>query len=203
MKHEAEDETLPPEEQFPDENAGAGSSQGEPQPNLPANPVSPPAPDPDSRVAVDETSTSNETKAIPQQADASQNPKMPYAQNPGYRPEMSQLKRCRTLTMAASIAGPVSLFIGGTMLDIAGIICGVLAYRNLKKLLSQSPTQIVYATSLKRTALVAVIFCGIAMALNISAAISIMPELMQMVESGELSSTLPAPSTNAPSSTWG
>ena len=47
-----------------------------------------------------------------------------------YRPSTEDLRQARTarnLTMFASIAGPVSLIIGGVVLSGAGLVCGFIA----------------------------------------------------------------------------
>ena len=52
-----------------------------------------------------------------------------------YRPSTEDLRQARTarnLTMFASIAGPVSLIIGGVVLSGAGLVCGFIAWRKLK-----------------------------------------------------------------------
>ncbi len=201
MSYVQNTEEKPSEDSFREENA---ESESAPDAQSPKAPSDSPAPDPRNRVDTQHTPSAGsqgaESRTSPYQA---HDTGTQYAQNPNYRSADDPLKKCRMLTLVASIAGPVSLFIGGTLLDIAGLICGIISYVSLKKFLSQPSRQSDYARALKRTTVAAMAICCVAMALNIATVIAIMPELMQMLESGELANISAAPTTSAPSSTWG
>ena len=204
MNDERNTETEPREGRSWAEHAETDPASDTPGAQPSSEPSEPPAPDPGSRVDVPGGSSASpqETESRSSSYQASETG-VPYAQNPNYRGTSDPLRKCRTLTLVASIAGPVSLFVGGTLLDIAGLVCGTISYMTLNKILSQPTQHSDYAKALKRTTIVAMAICGVAMALNIATVITIMPELMQMLESGELADISAAPAPSAPSSTWG
>ena len=72
-----------------------------------------------------------------------------------YRPSTEDLRQARTarnLTMFASIAGPVSLIIGGVVLSGAGLVCGFIAWRKLKFLATRE-TEVAKAAAQFKAAL--------------------------------------------------
>lgn len=46
--------------------------------------------------------------------------------------DLRELKKAQTMVMVASVAGPVSLFIGGVLLSGVGLVCAIIALRKLK-----------------------------------------------------------------------
>ena len=61
----------------------------------------------------------------------------PPNQGPRLRPnerDVRDLKVAQNLVMVASIAGPVSLFIGGVFLATAGLVCAIIALKKLNAL---------------------------------------------------------------------
>lgn len=51
--------------------------------------------------------------------------------------DLRELKKAQTMVMVASVAGPVSLFIGGVLLSGVGLACAIIALRKLNKLIEQ------------------------------------------------------------------
>ena len=51
--------------------------------------------------------------------------------------DLRELKKAQTMVMVASVAGPVSLFIGGVLLSGVGLACAIIALRKLNKLIEK------------------------------------------------------------------
>lgn len=122
------------------------------------------------------------------------NEKLPY-QNPnennGFssKPPLDNEKRfgrVRTLTTIANVAAPVSLFVGGMLLSMIGLVCAIVARITLSSMRrdAASPT---IATSripaLLRANVVSIVICCIALALNIASAAI----LLWQIASGSIS----------------
>ena len=58
------------------------------------------------------------------------------------------------MVMVASVAGPVSLFIGGVLLSGVGLVCAIIALRKLNKLIEKRTDVSALAQRLKRSAIV-------------------------------------------------
>lgn len=191
-----------------DETNVANAPQAVPEPSR-GNPedsgtIQPPAPRSDSRVDVPKPPDAASPYGNAQDASPSNQPTQAYSPNPQYRQsEQDPLRRYRTLVLVSSIAGPVSLFIGGTLLDIVGLVCGIVALVSLNRVAKAQSQAADYAKSLRRAAIVSIVICCVAMALNIATVISIMPELMEMLESGEIQGLGSASTGAATNSTWG
>lgn len=178
----------------------AGINQGNPD----SDAMQPPAPKADSRVDIpNPPSTASPYESI-QSTSPSEQPAQTYSPNPQYRQNgQDPLRKYRTLVLIATMAGPVSLFIGGTLLDIVGLVCGIVALVSLNKIAKEQSKTADYAKSLRRAVIISIAICCIAMALNIATVIAIMPELMEMLESGQLEGLGTASTGAATNSTWG
>lgn len=114
-----------------------------------------------------------------------------------------ELRSARNLALASSIMGPLSLFIGGTLLSIAGLVCGILGLRKIKAIVASDHTSIgMAAQSARRACLIATVFSGIAAVLNAIAVAIMFPIVLEAMQSGDFSAIYPNQSQN-PSSTWG
>lgn len=103
---------------------------------------------------------------------------------------LRQLKSAQTLVTVTAVSGPVSIFIGGVLLAGIAVIAGVLAFVKIRKL-SQKPSE--YAEliqKVKRSALIALVISIAALALNVYALATIMPMMLEAIESGDASSLL-------------
>ena len=118
--------------------------------------------------------------------------------------DLRELKKSQTMVMVASIAGPVSLFIGGVLLSGVGLVCAILAFRKLKKLIAKHTDVSVLAQRLKRSAIVGMAVCGVAFALNAISFYLMMPVVLEMMESGDYTGAMTDVGSGAAgTSTWG
>lgn len=131
---------------------------------------------------------------------------------PGHQPkpgteEAKELHTARSLIMVGSIAGPVSLFIGGILLSTVGAVCAFLGLRKVNKLIGGQANADILISSMKRSATIALIVCGLAIVLNGISSIIMFPIILEAVQNGDYGNIMPgigdantAPGT---SSTWG
>ncbi|WP_124061294.1 hypothetical protein [Gordonibacter sp. Marseille-P4307] len=101
--------------------------------------------------------------------------------------ERAQVKSGRTLLAIANIAGPISLFIGGILLSGVGMVCGIISFVKFKRVGDSHPEKPLVGKLLKRQAAVGIGISGIALVINLVAAIVLFPVIMDAVESGDLS----------------
>ena len=114
------------------------------------------------------------------------------------------LKKIRSLLLAANIMGPVSLLLGGFVLSAIGFICGMVALKNIKKLNIEKGMNGFMYDSLKRSATMSISICAIAFGLNLIAFIVAWPMISQMIQTGDYSSVMSgAPAGSPDSSLWG
>ena len=118
--------------------------------------------------------------------------------------DLRELKKSQTMVMVASIAGPVSLFIGGVLLSGVGLVCAIVAFRKLKKLIAKHTDVSVLAQRLKRSAIVGMAVCGVAFALNAISFYLMLPVVLEMMESGDYTGAMTDVGSGAAgTSTWG
>lgn len=118
--------------------------------------------------------------------------------------DLRELKKSQTMVMVASIAGPVSLFVGGVLLSGVGLVCAIVAFRKLKKLIAKHTDVSVLAQRLKRSAIVGMAVCGVAFALNAISFYLMMPVVLEMMESGDYTGAMTDVGSGAAgTSTWG
>ncbi len=113
------------------------------------------------------------------------------------------LKKTQTLLFVSNIGGPVSLFIGGVFLSTAGLVCAILAYRRLIKFSTQDPQAKLIALRLKRSSIVGLIICSIALVLNIATLIYVMPLVLEVMETGDFNAILSDTPSSGTTATWG
>lgn len=140
--------------------------------------------------------------------------KTPFEQ-PETPNSLAQLKSTQTLVTVATVAGPVSLFIGGVVLSTVGLVCAGLALAKVRRAVAAGvePGLAVYASRLQRSAVLSLIVCALALVLNGIALATMMPAMMQAIQTGDLSALyeaydLPQGGTtsepqNPGSSVWG
>lgn len=128
----------------------------------------------------------------------------------GNRPESRELRSARSLMTASNIMGPVSIFIGGVVLSLAGVICAVISMLKLKRLASSADAVVsTVAKRLSKAAAVSVSICAVALVVNAISAAIMFPILMDAVESGQMDQILGSgqyaaqPDANQPSEVWG
>lgn len=119
-------------------------------------------------------------------------PQMPFSggqtpsNNPQTNADMKKFTSARRLTLAANIMGPVSLFFGGTLLSGIGLICAILGWRKMRDLSISQGTMSTYARAAIRASKVSIGVCAVAFVLNFVAMWMILPEMMALMESGDL-----------------
>ena len=152
----------------------------------------------------------------------SQRPELPQPQKPDepsrtaeqaqHTVESLELKSARTLATVASIAGPVSLIIGGVVLSTVAVVCATIAIVKVKRALSQAdPSQRAYALSLRRTALLGVVIGLVALVLNAVSVAMILPTLIEAMQTGDYRAILgnaasqfsSAPQPSSGGNAWG
>ena len=129
---------------------------------------------------------------------------MPY---PPYEPEEArQLKTAQTLMAIAGIGGPVSIFFGGTLLSTVASVCGILAVVKYQKLIKKGGSAAALAQRMRIAAAGA---CGVsclALVMNVISLIMVWSMLMEIIESGDISSILQgseSASSGTGNSIWG
>lgn len=126
----------------------------------------------------------------------------------GFQPnanDLKDLKTSQTLVMVASIAGPVSLFIGGVLLSSVGLICAIIGLRKLSMLSAKQTGVAAMALRFKRSAIIGLVVCAIALILNAISFYLMFPVVLDMVESGDYAGLMSDAGTGAAgtTSTWG
>ena len=113
--------------------------------------------------------------------------------NESPKPNMADdrvLKTAHSQINVALVFGPISLFLGGMLLGIIGIILAVLGLRKLNGLIEKNSVYSADAERLKKSARIALIVCGIAIALNFASFVIMYPTIMEMIDSGQLDALL-------------
>ena len=95
------------------------------------------------------------------------------------------LKIAQNLTLVGSLAGPVSLFIGGVLLGLAGLTCAIIGFRKLNKLTETNPNMHLIIKRVKRSSIIAMVICGIAIVLNAISAYMMFPLVMEALQTGD------------------
>ena len=118
--------------------------------------------------------------------------------------DFREIKSAQTLVMIANIAGPVSLFIGGVLLGSVGLVCGIVGYRKLSALAKKTTEVAAIASRLRRSSIIGMVICGIAIVLNAVSMYYFFPEFLAMLESGDYAGlAADAGAGAAGSATWG
>lgn len=152
----------------------------------------------------------------PEQPPAPQLPSGPQVpqQQPDQRTvmEQSELNTARTLATVATIGGPVSFIIGGVALSTAAVVCAAIAFSKVNKVLRHTDSPMYnYAKVLKQTAVMGLFIGGVALILNIVGMVTMLPKIMEAMQSGDLGSlmgggttgTQPAAPSSGGESAWG
>lgn len=134
----------------------------------------------------------------------------PPNQTPKPQPNMQDvrsLKVAQNLAMVASLAGPVSIFIGGVFLSTVGLVCAIVGLNKLNGLAKKNSDFVLAVKRLKRVCITAIVICGIALVLNAISAYLMYPMVLEAIESGDYgslgSNPGATPDASKGSSTWG
>lgn len=120
-------------------------------------------------------------------------PQTPY--EPQNRPEqtgqsqlsyedLQQIKSAQTLITIATIGAPVSLIIGGVLLSTISIVCAIVAYMKLKKIMPAGAPQHPLISKVIRSTVLAACFGIGALILNGMTVAMLMPTVMEYVNTG-------------------
>lgn len=139
---------------------------------------------------------------------ATQRPAVPEENRrfPAETPERETIRKAQNMALAASICGPVSVFVGTVLLSSAGIVCGVIGLRKVKALADRTDEIGAMAQRVKRSCIIAIIISAIATALNIVYLVVLYPMMLEIIETGDYSSLFDGSSADTGSkhsSTWG
>lgn len=118
--------------------------------------------------------------------------------------DMRELRSAQTFTMVGTIAGPVSLFIGGVLLSLIGLVCGCIGRKKYLALEAKGTEVSDWARRMKKSAKVAIIVSAVAFVLNAVSLFLMWPMLMQLMQSGDVAGIAQNAGTVAGAgSTWG
>lgn len=120
---------------------------------------------------------------------------------------LHEIKSVQNLTTIATIAAPVSLFIGGVLLSGVSIICALVAYMKLKKVMPGNGMQHPLVSKVVRSIVLAACFGIGALVLNGISVAMVMPMMMDYLNTGDMSALNGLYGTealpNQPSEVWG
>lgn len=139
------------------------------------------------------------------QHDAPQPPPISEPTHPNLPPspeDARRLKVAQNLIMIASIAGPLSLFFGSFWLSGSGLVCAIIGYRRIKKLMDKRTKISEAAAYFRRSGIVAIVISAVITILNVISFFILLPIVIEMIQSGDYGDLLPKVAQNA-TSTWG
>ncbi len=121
---------------------------------------------------------------------------------------MKDYKSIQMLASISMIGGPVSLLVGGVPLSAAAVICGIIALVMLRKGKESPPSDEegpfsngpAIAQNLIRQAIIGTSVSAVALILNGAALASIMPAMLEAIQTGDYSSLWNATDPSASSS---
>lgn len=103
---------------------------------------------------------------------------------------MQQLRSCQTLTTVALIGAPVSLLIGGVALSVAALVCAIVVYVRLRRLVGPNDAAGSVGRTLYVQSVVALVGSCVALTLNGVAFAFMFGALMDALQSGDMSAFL-------------
>ncbi len=103
---------------------------------------------------------------------------------------LDQLKSAQTLLMIGLIGAPVSLMFGGLLLSTIALICSIICFVKVKKVLKDPKQYPMLDQRFRKPAILAIIMGVVAFGLNLANIIFLMPVLMQIAQSSDPSSAL-------------
>lgn len=110
---------------------------------------------------------------------------------------MKDYKSIQVLASISMIGGPLSLLFGGVLLSTAAVVCGIVALVLLRGLKAQNgasgsvpASDEAIAQNLMRQALIGVAVSAVALVLNAVALATVMPAMLDALQTGDYSSLL-------------
>lgn len=98
------------------------------------------------------------------------------------------------------------MFIGGVFLATAGLVCAIIALKKLNALSTRLTDVAAPAKRLKRSCIIGIAVCSIALVLNAVSAYLMYPAVLEALESGDYGNLAPGTdlgTTPKGNSTWG
>lgn len=129
-------------------------------------------------------------------------PKDPDQQPPESQDE-AELRSIQNLAIIASIAGPISLIIGGIFLNTIALILAGIAFWRITQVLKDDSKATVVVKEIKKTCVIAIIGCSIAFVLNIVSMVSMYPTFIETLNENISSGAFSEDSIPKGIETWG
>lgn len=105
---------------------------------------------------------------------------------------LSQLKTSQTLLTIAVIAGPVSLMLGGVLLSTIALICALVGYVKIKKVMTLQTSSKAISDNLRRQALICIVVCSAVLVINAAFFIQMVSMYMDYIANGDLQGLMDA-----------
>lgn len=101
--------------------------------------------------------------------------------------ELQSFKGGHTLLTVANICGILSLFFGGVLLSVVGLVSGILGFVRYDTIGKNHPDDPRIRASLRKNGLTSIIICAVALVLNVAMLIVMAPVLTQIAQTGDYS----------------
>lgn len=101
--------------------------------------------------------------------------------------KLQQLKSCQTLIMIALIGAPVSLILGGIALSTAALVCAIVSFVRLRKIVTPSDMPGSIERTLYNQAIIALVISIVALTMNAVAIMYMFDAIMEAMETGDVS----------------
>lgn len=115
------------------------------------------------------------------------------------------IRSIRKLQKFSLYSGPVSLLIGGVILGIAGLVCGLIAHSKFKQINTEYSLNMQLLSTLKQGIKVGIIGCCIAISINAASMYYLYPKLLEIMDNEGITAIQDSGDTEAgsPTITWG
>ena len=100
---------------------------------------------------------------------------------------MQQLRNCQTLTTIALIGAPVSLLVGGVALSTAALVCAIVAFVRMRRLVDPDDVPGSVGRTLYVQSVVALVASCVALGFNAVAFVFMFGALLEAMQSGDAS----------------
>ena len=122
--------------------------------------------------------------------------------------QLRQMRTCQTLNMVALIGAPVSLIIGGLALSIAALVCAIVSYVKMRRIISPNDPVGSIQRTLYKQSTIALVASSVCAALSVVAFAYMFGAVMQALQTGDISSVFdsfgstPAETSSPDKSIW-
>lgn len=105
---------------------------------------------------------------------------------------MAQLKTAQTLLTIAVIGGPVSLILGGVLLSGIALVCAIVGYTKIKKVMDMPTSSKAISDSLRRQSLICIVVCSAALVINAAFFVQMVNLYMEYIVNGDVQGLMDA-----------